>query len=187
MVSRLAAFLVWAAVAASVVFWATRLLARPAAAPAQTLPVSMEQAARGDILRLFPAPAKSAASIEPALISRFRLIGVIAPRDTDARDGVALIAVDGKPPRAFAVGAPLDHNLVLQSITQRGVSIGPANGPSAGTLSAPSLPPPNTGSLPSPPSLIHTPAHAATGSPPPGMPIQPATLPADAPVPPEQR
>lgn len=168
MVSRLTAFLVWAAVAASVAFWGLRLLAQPRTAPAQTLPVSLEQATRGDILRLFPSPMKSAA-LEPALLSRFRLVGVIAPRQPTASDGVALIAVDGKPPRAYHVGSHLDRDLVLQSVNQRGASIGPANGPSAGTLSAPTLPPPSTGVLPSARSLIdggNAPDGASAGAPP---------------------
>lgn len=185
MVSRLTAFLIWAAVAASVAFWGLRLLARPTTAPAQTLPVSLEQAARGDILRLFPAPIKSAmAAIEPALVSRFKLVGVIAPRDAAGNDGVALIAVDGKPPRAFHVGSRLDRELVLQSVNQRGASIGPANGPAAGTLAAPTLPPPSTGVLPSGQSLLNdnppiggAPMGGPVGVPmnagaPPGMPPQ---------------
>jgi general secretion pathway protein C len=175
MVSRLTAFLVWAAVAASVAFWGLRLAARPGAAPAQTLPVSLEQAARGDILRLFPVATKAAAAIEPALVSRFKLVGVIAPRDAADSDGVALIAVDGKPPRAYHVGSHLDRDLVLQSVNQRGASIGPANGPSAGTLAAPVLPPPSTGVLPSAQSLLNgdnsggAPMGAPMGAPP-GMP-----------------
>lgn len=197
MVSRLTAFLVWAAVAASVAFWGLRLLVRPTAAPAQTLPVSLEQAARGDILRLFPAPLKSAvAAIEPALVSRFKLLGVIAPRDGSNADGVALIAVDGKPPRAYHVGSRLDRDLVLQSVNQRGASVGPANGPSAGMLSAPTLPPPSTGVLPSAQSLLNNGELNATAQPPaaagtppgvpPGMPMgaapQPPAAPGMAPV-----
>ena len=184
MVSRFTAFLVWAAVAASVAFWGLRLLARPTAAPAQTLPVSLEQATRGDILRLFPAPLKSAvAALEPALVSRFKLVGVIAPREGSGADGVALIAVDGKPPRAYHVGSRLDRDLVLQSVNQRGASVGPANGPSAGTLSAPTLPPPSTGMLPSAQSLLNNgdvnataPAPAGVGVPP-GMPMVAAPQP----------
>lgn len=186
MVSRLTAFLVWAAVAASVAFWGLRLLAQPRSAPAQTLPVSLEQATRGDILRLFPSPVQSAA-VEPALLSRFRLVGVIAPHASSATDGVALIAVDGKPPRAYHVGSRLDRELVLQSVNQRGASIGPANGPSAGTLSAPTLPPPSTGVLPSARALIDG-GNAGDGAPygapdsspdsapgvPLGMPMRPA-------------
>jgi general secretion pathway protein C len=183
MVSRLTAFLVWAAVAASVAFWGLRLLARPTAAPAQTLPVSLEQATRGDMLRLFPAPLRSAmAAIEPALVSRFKLVGVIAPRDDASRDGVALIAVDGKPPRAYHVGSRLDRDLVLQSVNQRGASIGPANGPTAGMLSAPTLPPPNIGSLPSAQSLLSNGEvnAAPSGLPPGGAPGVPPGMPMGA-------
>ncbi|WP_374592208.1 hypothetical protein [Aquabacterium sp.] len=190
MVSRLTAFLVWAAVAASVAFWGLRLLARPTAAPAQTLPVSLEQAARGDILRLFPAPLKSAvAAIEPALVSRFKLLGVIAPREGSGADGVALIAVDGKPPRAYHVGSRLDRDLVLQFVNQRGASVGPANGPAAGMLSAPTLPPPSTGVLPSAQSLLNSgdvnaSAPPAGGGVPPGMPMGAAPQPPAGNLPP---
>lgn len=153
--ARLAAFLAWAVVAASLAFWALRLLAHPLPVPPQALPVSMDHAVRGDVLKLFPA-APAAVAAEPQLASRFQLVGVIAPRAGSAGSagaGVALIAVDGQPARPFRVGARVDGRLVLQAVSSRGADIGPAGGPPAATLAAPTLPAPNTGSLPPPPSL----------------------------------
>ena len=63
--------------------------------------------------------------------------------------GVALIAVDGKPAKAFAVGARLDNDLVLQAVSLRTASIGPAQGAASVKLEIPPLPAPATGTLPS--------------------------------------
>ena len=77
------------------------------------------------------------------------MIGVVAPRPGErAAGGLALIAVDGKPPRPYRVGARLDRNLVLQSVAPRSAAIGPAEGATAVKLD---LPPPQTaatGNLP---------------------------------------
>ena len=54
--------------------------------------------------------------------------------------GVALIAVDGKPAKAFGVGARLDSDLVLQSVSLRTASIGPAQGAASVKLELPPLP-----------------------------------------------
>jgi general secretion pathway protein C len=62
--------------------------------------------------------------------------------------GVALIAVDGKPPKAFVVGSSLDTNLVLQSVSLRTAAIGPAQGAAAVTLELPPLAAAATGTLP---------------------------------------
>ena len=154
MAARLSAFIVWAAIAASLAFWGLRLLARPLPVPAQSVPVSTAQATRGDMARLFasPQPAAMAAAV-PALASRFQLLGVMAPKtahgEPDASQGVALIAIDGKPPRAFRVGARLDGDLVLLGLSQRKAAIGPAQGAPAVVLEVPPLPPPATGTLPS--------------------------------------
>jgi general secretion pathway protein C len=62
--------------------------------------------------------------------------------------GVALIAVDGKPAKPFAVGARLDPELVLQSVSLRTASLGPASGAPTVKLEMPPLPAPSTGTLP---------------------------------------
>ena len=52
----------------------------------------------------------------PEAASRFVLLGVVA--DTDGQ-GAALIAVDGKPPRPFRVGAKVADGYVLHSVSAR--------------------------------------------------------------------
>jgi general secretion pathway protein C len=44
---------------------------------------------------------------------RYTLLGVVADRQ---QQGAALIAIDGEPPRPYAVGAQLEGGLVLQSV-----------------------------------------------------------------------
>jgi len=156
MTARLAALVVWAAVAASAVFWALRLFVTAPPLPAGTAVAESAQAARGDVVRLLgAAPVQAAAQVAapPPESSRFRLSGVMAPRG-NAPYGVALIAVDGKPPRAFRVGSRVDGDLVLQSVTLRTATVGAAGGgdaaaaASAFKMEMPPLLPANTGSLP---------------------------------------
>jgi general secretion pathway protein C len=149
MSARLSAFVIWAAVALSAVFWALRMGAGSPVAPAHTVPVDTLVVPHADLTRLFgaePAPQQQAA---PELSSRFHLLGVVASRGRQA-PAVALIAIDGKMPRAFHVGANVDDNLVLQAVQPRGVDIGPAGQPAQVHLDLPTLPPPSTGTLPPP-------------------------------------
>lgn len=152
MMARWLAFTVWAAVAASAVFWGLKFFVRPAAAPAHAGVAAPTTALRGDLTRLLGAdPAPTEAEEEPVEPedSRFQLLGVVAPRGAGAAgQGVALIAVDGKPPRAFKVGAVVDGSQVLQSVQSRGVSIGPRGGAATVSLDLPPQPAAATGSLP---------------------------------------
>jgi general secretion pathway protein C len=155
MLSRLSAFVVWSLVAATVVFWGLRLLVQPRTAPAYAVAVGEGSAPRGDLSRLLGAAPTTTAAVNlpsaPEMSSRFKLIGVMAPKVAppvgDPSPGLALIAVDGKPPRAFPVGAALDGELVLQAVSLRSASIGPAQGATAVKLELPPLPPPATGTL----------------------------------------
>lgn len=175
MLARLAAFVVWALVAATLVFWGLRLVVRPQSAPPFTVPVTGDAALRGDLSRLFGATAVAAGAAPvaaaPELASRFRLLGLMAGREpTDP--GLALIAVDSKPARAYAVGATIDDGLVLQSVSLRSAAIGPAQGSPVLTLEIPPLPAPATGTLPA--------ANAPTTAAPP----RPATPPVRSATPP---
>jgi general secretion pathway protein C len=122
--------------------------------PPYAVAVGNSVAVRGDLGRLFGAPQRTAAATQPTpeAPSRFRLIGVMAPRSgamqTEPGGGVALIAVDGKPARPYAVGARLDSDLILQSVGLRTASLGPAQGARSVLLELPALPPPNSGVLP---------------------------------------
>ena len=154
MLARLTAFVIWGLVAATAVFWGLRLLVRPEPAPAYALAVGDGAAMRGDLGRLLGAApvAALATAAAPQLSSRFKLLGIMAPKQVASTSapgpGFALIAVDGKPARAFAVGASLDSDLVLQAVSLRTASIGPARGALAVRLEMPPLPVAATGTLP---------------------------------------
>lgn len=151
MAARITAFVVWAAVAACLVFWGLRLFIAPSGVPSQTQPVSVAQAQRGDVLRLFASAATPmTVQSEPALAARFKLFGVMAPKNSEQGrgQGVALIGVDDKPPRAYRVGARIDNTLVLKSVAGRSAMIGPAQGAAIVQLDLPLPAPPATGQLP---------------------------------------
>ena len=152
---RVLAFVIWAAVAASAMFWALRLVASSPAAPPHTVAVAAAAAPRGDLARVLgAAPVRTVAGtavvVESPLASRFRLLGVAAPRQGGDRNGLALIAVDGKPARGYAVGAAVDGELVLQSVHTRGAKLGARGAAAQVSLDLPALPPAATGSLPPP-------------------------------------
>ena len=155
MPARLSAFVIWALVAAGLVFWGYRLLARPMALPANVQTVAESPGAAGDLTRMLgAAPAPQTVTSAPVAESnRFKLFGVLAPVAANgvagqSTAGVALIAVDGKPARAYAVGSQLDSNTVLQSISRRSASLGPEQGATSLVLELPTPPLPATGTLP---------------------------------------
>lgn len=184
MPARLSAFIIWALVAASLVFWGLRLFVKPPVAPSHTQLASDSGPARVDLTRMLGAPpvAAVAPSVQsPGLSSRFQLTGVMAPKVAGGA-GIALIAVDGKMPRAYRVGAPVDGELVLQSVSLRTASIGPNQGAPAVVLELPMLPPPATGSLPPAASLIPPtsgPVPAVAAAP---MPVAPVAPPVEQPI-----
>ncbi len=132
--------LVWALAAASLVFWALRLAAPDDALAPPAVPVA--SAAPPDpaaIARLLGAQAaREAVVVAPELASRFVLLGVVAGT---TGYGAALIAVDGKPPRPYRVGATLVDGYLLQSLDARAATIGAdRSGPAALTLKLPVRP-----------------------------------------------
>ena len=149
MSARIPAFITWSLAAACAVYWAMRLLVAPAALPAATQAVSVAGALNGDVRRLLASPVEAAPAPAPvaALASRFRLVGVMAPREGERGrgQGIALIAVDGKPPRAFRIGAALDEQIVLLAVAPRSASLGPAGGAPLVQLDMTPLTPPATG------------------------------------------
>ena len=208
MSARWVTFFVWAAVAASALFWALKLVVQAPQAPPQVQVAEATLTARGDLTRLLGADAPAAmtaAAAEPAADARFNLVGVLSPRASQAaREGVALIAVDGKPARAFRVGTVVDGQNVLQSVHARGADLGPRDGPSLIALKIPPPAPAATGQLPSvllpsglpgggltrPPVPIQAPSQAPPPSPqqpqqaPPQLAPQPAPQPFPQPAPP---
>lgn len=144
---------VWALAAGSGLYWGLLVFVKPPPAPPHAQTAAVTPALNGDLTRLLgndpPPPPPEAVQAETAADARFQLIGVVSPPSRQAaREGVALIAVDGNPPKAFRVGAVVEGNNVLQTVAARGVTLGPRNGP---TLVALNLPPPTpaaTGTLP---------------------------------------
>jgi len=161
MQARAVAFVVWALVAASAMYWLLRLSASSPTAPGHTAAVAASTLPRGDLARVLgaaPPTPKGEPVAEPALAARFKLLGVAAPRTGGERIGLALIAVDGKPARGFKVGAPVDGEIVLQSVHPRGAALGPRGASPQVQLDLPLLPPPATGrpsaaGFPAPPPL----------------------------------
>ena len=144
----------WALAAASALFWGLKLFVKPPAAPAQTQLAEPGAGLRGDLTRLLgvdPPPPVVAAAAEPAPDARFALLGVVSPRAVQAaREGVALIAIDGKPARAYRVGAVVDGQNVLKSVSARGATLGPRDGVSLIALNLAAVAPASTGMLPTP-------------------------------------
>ena len=182
MYARIAAFVLWAAVAAGLMYWLLRVGVSAPALPSHAQPVSTAAVLRGDVARLFADPAAPqepgvAGPSEPGLASRFKLVGVMAPRPGEGTSGqgIALIEVDGKPPRPFRVGRPLDETLVLQSVAARGATIGPRNGAPAVQLEIPLPAAPATGTLPPPARGFGGPDGLVPPEGPPGAPPQRAS------------
>ncbi|MDP2005894.1 MAG: type II secretion system protein N [Rubrivivax sp.] len=123
---------IWALAAGSAVAWGFKVFVTPIAAPSYTQTAVPAAALRGDLTRLLGAdapPPVATAPDEPTADARFQLVGVVSARSPRAaKEGLALIAVDGKPPKAFRVGAVVDGTTVLQSVAARGVTLGPRDG-----------------------------------------------------------
>jgi general secretion pathway protein C len=166
MLARLSAFVIWALIGATAVFWGLRFLVQPAPAPVHSVVNGDSLVVKGDLSRLLgAAPAVSVAAAPAAEANaRFRLLGIVAPQRVRAgmlSHGVALIAVDGKPARAYTVGSRVDTDLVLQSVSLRTASIGPAQGAKTVVLEIPAFAAPATGTLP----VAGLPAVSASPSP----------------------
>ncbi len=155
MTPRLIAFVVWAAFAACAAFWGLRLLASAPQAPAHATAVGGVNIARGDLARVLgadAAPASGPAAVVTAQSTRMQLVGVVAPRSAGVTvasgEGLALISLDGKPPKAYRVGSVVDGDQVLQGVQHRSAKLGPRGQPASMTLDLPPVPAPTTGTLP---------------------------------------
>lgn len=120
------ALLVWGLLAACGGYWLIQLLAKPLAAPANALQVAEQRGGPADLTRLFGAAPVQAPEAAPVAESRFKLIGVVAPKNprlNQTGEGVALIAVDGIA-RTVRVGAPVDGGLQLLAVDSRSARLG---------------------------------------------------------------
>jgi general secretion pathway protein C len=141
MSSRWTGFFIWALVAASTALWGIKIFAatRPVPPGAQA---PQAVAANGPMERLFGAvivPTAAAATVAPES-SRFQLGGV-------AQGGFAIITLDGQPARTWRVGATIDGNTSLLSVSKRGAEFGPSGGPTTFSLQLPEPAAAETGTL----------------------------------------
>jgi general secretion pathway protein C len=131
-------------------FWLLRLGTSPFQAPPYAVAEQESPFAGAELSRLLGSTSTAPSDqpmAEPAAASRFQLAGVVAGSTPESLAGVALIAVDGKPARPYAVGARIDGDWVVQSVARRSVAIGPEGGSAAVVLDLPVLPGPTTGRL----------------------------------------
>jgi general secretion pathway protein C len=178
MAMRLLSFAIWAVVAASAVFWLTRLLARADAAPAHAVTVSASTVvAAADLSRLLGSTRTAsldAGAPEPPVDARYKLIGVVAPKSAAAA-ALALIAVDNKPARPVTLGGVVDGSLVLLAVNHRRAELGPAGGAATVRLELPMVPEPSR-------SVRSAAGPAVPVQPPPPLPAMPLpAAPASAP------
>ncbi len=139
---RLATFLLAAVATASATHWALKWLGTPSTSPmapegspvsSQTDPQAVARFLAGDQMVAKAVPGMPVVSAS----SRFKLMGVVA---APSSRGHALISVDGKPARPYAVGTQVTDDLVLHSVAPRSASLAPSlNGPISMTLELPKL------------------------------------------------
>jgi general secretion pathway protein C len=143
------AFGLWAAVAASAVAWGLKLFVPGTPVPANAGVAALAASPRGDLTRLLGADPVAQVAAAPPASARFQLIGVVAGRGPlSGREGVALIATDGRPAKVYRVGAVVEGATVLQTVSQRGALLGPRDGAATVALDIPPLAAAATGALP---------------------------------------
>ena len=147
-----AAVVVWACVAGSAVFWGLRLFVAPQAVPPGTPVAALGASGGADLARVLgedPSPAVTEAEAQLPQSERFKLIGVLSPPASRAqREGVALIAIDDQPAKAYRIGAAIEGDTVLQAVQARGAVLGTRDGVALVSLQLAPPAPPATGTLP---------------------------------------
>lgn len=127
--ARLATFLVWALVAASLVYWWLHSRAVPSWLPPAETTASAAAVAPDSawVARALGAPGSAPDSAptpvpDTELARRLRLLGVVVRQ----AGGTALITVDDKPPRPVLVGqavGDLDDGWVLHAVSAHGATL----------------------------------------------------------------
>lgn len=128
MLQRLITLTVWALVGWTALTLALRLLPSALQAPAGAQALAPEAPPPASLSRLFgaPPPEGTTAVAAPPADSRFRLIGVVAPRQArlQTEQGVALLSIDGGPAKAYRVGQQVDGELRLLAVEAHAVGLG---------------------------------------------------------------
>ncbi len=146
MTARLLTLLIWAAVLATTVVWGLPMFIRATPVPAGAQVVGAGAPSGAGLARLLGTPpVKVAESAAPVVVdSRFKLLGVVAPRQGQA-SGLALISVDGKPARSVGVGREIEPGVKLLAVSHRQAELGPGGGLPGFTLALPPLADANRG------------------------------------------
>ncbi len=152
MLQRLITLAVWGLVGWTLMLLLLRLLPVPLQAPAGTQALAPAAAAPASLTRLFGETVVAAAPSTAAVESdgRLRLLGVVAPRSAQLQNerGVALLTIDGGPPRAYRVGERVDGGLRLLTVERDSVGLGESGSVQLQLRLPPGPPPAATGSLP---------------------------------------
>ena len=119
---RIVTFALSALAAASVAYWGLRAWQTTPALAVRTavdVPAASPAGPQAVALALGGGLASPAVAGPPAapVASRYALVGVLAGT---SRKGAALISVDGQEAKPVRVGAPVDANMVLLSVSRRG-------------------------------------------------------------------
>ncbi len=126
---RFATFLVWLLAAGSAVYWALQFVRGPNAPLSAAVAAPASGAGALDAQALArglgggkaqpSSPTEVAAAPSAFQAERFLLTGVVVQKSSRPanQQGVALIAVDGKPPRPYRVGSQLADGVMLHSVS----------------------------------------------------------------------
>lgn len=148
-----------------------KLFVTPAEVPPHAVLAASTAPPPADLGRLLGVEAvavEQVSALPPAEAGRYQLVGVAAPGKGGGSVGVALIAVDGQPAKAFRVGARVDGEVVLQAVQMRSAQLGQRGAPPMLRLELPPPPPAATGT---PPGLGAPGVPQAMAAP--GQPLQP--------------
>lgn len=121
---RLVTFALWLFAGGLAVYWGLKFvkgaavpsaaIAGPSGSTQTTDPLALAKGLGGGLPVASAAPS-AAPPVTSIDASRFVLTGVVVQKSS--RQGVALIAVDGKPPRPYRVGSALADGVVLHSVS----------------------------------------------------------------------
>lgn len=138
MTARLLTLLIWAAVLATAVVWGLPMFTGATPVPAGAQVVGAGAPSGAGLARLLGAPpVKPVEQAAPVVVdSRFKLVGVVAPRQGQA-SGLALISVDGKPARSIGVGREIEPGVRLLAVSHRQAELGAGGGVPGFTLALP--------------------------------------------------
>lgn len=132
---RTLSFVVWALLALSLAYWGLRWDRQASGTAPVAASVAVAAVDTAAVARLLGSP-DAAATVAVSTSSRFALSGVVARGASHT--GAALIAVDGKAPKAYSVGSKIEDGLYLQAVAPRRATLGArAEGPASMTLELP--------------------------------------------------